>query len=298
MSNLLTNQEPNLIPGELEQWTPQVIRTMNQLGDKVKDLQGDVPSTAFNGVADGNAPEWPIAYIDASLVISGNALESPRPIEYLEGYPCTNGIPLWERLENEPVELFKLFKAYRDMKTQQGIRSIQELSRLGNTSPAVCLCALKLFHWNLRCAGYDLYQSILKQHMKVTLVEELQNEHRKEASELRQTAVKFLKDNRELMSPKNAIDLLKVATELERLSVGLAPNKVEGTTAGFGQPTVNITNNLGTASAGNLSSGKGGPSNGDQLEAIITVLEKVGALNRLEQRGDQTIVDITGEDPQ
>jgi hypothetical protein len=298
MSNLLTNQEPNLIPGELELWTLPVIRTMNQLGDKVKDLQGDVPSTAFNGVADSNTIDWPIAYIDASLVISGNALESPQPIEYLEGYPTCNGIPLWERLENEPVELFKLFKAYRDMKTNQGIRSIQELSRLGNTSAAVCLCALKLFHWNLRCGGYDLYQNILKQHMKVTLVEELQDEHRKEAKELRFVATKYLKENKELMSPKNAIDLLKLATELERLSVGLAPNKVEGTMGMNLQPTVNITNNMGTAGAGNLSSGKGGPANGDQLEAIITVLEKVGALNRIEQRGDTTVIDVTGEQAQ
>lgn len=298
MSNLLQPQNnESTIPGELTLWTPSVIRIMNALGDKVKELQGDVPITSFNGVTDSGAPEWPIAYIDASLVNTNQALESPIPIEYLEGYPTVNGIPLWERLENEPVELFKLFKTYRDMKLNQGLRSIQELSTLGNTSPAVCLCALKLFHWNLRCQGYDLYQALLKQHMKSTLVEELQDEHRKEAKELRQTAVRYLNANRELMSPKNAIDLLKVATELERLSVGLAPNKVDGTTAGNASPTVNIVNNMGSASAGHLT-GRGGAANGDQLEAIITVLEKVGALNRIEQHGDKTVIDVTGGEAQ
>lgn len=295
MNNLLQTVETNNIPGEIELWTPVTIRSMNVLGDKVKELQEDIPITSFNGVTDTGAPEWPIAYIDASLVNCGKAMESPVPIEYLEGYPAVGGIPLWERLENEPIELFKLFKTYRDMKmTNGGLRSIQQLSMLSNTSPAICLCALKMFHWNLRCQGYDLYTNLLKQHMKSTLIDELQDEHRKEAKELRQTAITYLKDHKELMTAKNAIELLKLSTELERLSVGLAPNKVEGATSGA-SPAINIVNNLGNAGATTALT-KGGGANGrdgDQLEQVLTVLEKVGALQRIEQVGNRTIIDAT-----
>lgn len=261
-----------------EEWTPAALASSLELAKRVQNLQADVPTLP----SDSNVA-WPTAYIDPALVAKGEVLSAPVPLSYLEGYPTVDGIPFWERLENEPIEYFKLFKAYRDMKDKQTMRSVPELAKQVGRHANVIMRLGALYHWQLRTKAYDYFRNMEIQMYRIREIERVQNDHAATAKSLRGLAMSYLNDNAELMTPKNAIDLMKLAVELERLSVGMSPNKPDTEVAAQRGPTINITNNtLNTpVDAGPAKSNAG---NSDRVAQILTVLQKSGAMQQTVDR--------------
>jgi len=104
---------------ELLNWDTNKTAIQMKLGEMVQFFQSIVPMS-------GNSPE---AYIDPAPLmpylldtktyddIPPSAIEQAKvKIDTYEGMPTVDGIPIWERLEGEPIPYYKMFKQYRDMK--------------------------------------------------------------------------------------------------------------------------------------------------------------------------------------
>lgn len=104
---------------DLLKWDTSKTSIQLKLGEMVQFFQSIIPMP-------GNSPE---AYIDPAPLmpylldtktyddIPPSAIEQAKvAIDTYEGMPTVDGIPIWERLEGEPIPYYKMFKQYRDMK--------------------------------------------------------------------------------------------------------------------------------------------------------------------------------------
>jgi hypothetical protein len=159
------------------------------------------------------------------------------------------------------------------MKDVKGLRSIQEIARRTNTNPNVIVRIGAMYHWPLRCKAYDSFRNLELQTIRTRDIAKIQNDHKQTAENLRLLAMGYLEENIELLNPKNAIDMMKLAVELERLSVGMSPNKADSEIEANRGPTINVTNqsiNAGGSSASPAAAGGG--SNNDRVGDILSVL--------------------------
>jgi hypothetical protein len=108
--NLGLQQTPSKVSTDLA-WSTTTLAAMKDLAQQVQELQNDIPQSNVSADQDS----WPLAYIDPTLVATGDIMGATIPLTYLEGYPTVDGVPFWERLENESSEYYKVFKEYRDM---------------------------------------------------------------------------------------------------------------------------------------------------------------------------------------
>lgn len=261
---------------QAEDWTPETLAGSLELAKRVQSLQADVPTTSQN--SDQNQTAWPMAYIDPTLVAKGEILSAPVPLSYLEGYPTVDGVPFWERLENESSRYYKLFKEYRDMIHIHPSRSVPRLAKQAQVHPNIIMRLGALYHWQMRCRAYDVYRQMEEQVIKTRQIESTMGRHTEMAKYLGEIAINYIENNHELMSPKNAIEALKLAVELERLSIGLSPNKAEGEVAQQkAMPTIHVTNQtLNVPGPSNDKSKQGGTD--DRVAQILNVLHQSGAM--------------------
>ena len=91
---------------------------IQKLGQFVQYLQVGLPTSNGN----------PLQLLDPSILaesiisaetpddLSDDVLhEAARPIEYIDGFPCVDGVPVWERLDGELVTYYQVFKIYREI---------------------------------------------------------------------------------------------------------------------------------------------------------------------------------------
>lgn len=177
------------------------------------------------------------------------------PISYLEGMPTIYGTPIWEKLDGESVEYYELFKRYRSLLDNKGLRSIHKLAAESGV-PIINLELLRQAHfWQLRVSAFDVYRKKEREYMMDFYRDEVQEKHRLKASELFGICTKYVTDNTQLLTPKSALEWAKLAVELERISVGLQPNKPGMIAEGAPANIVNIQNNLGAAANGTAATG-------------------------------------------
>lgn len=273
-------------------WPASTMDAMLSLAKRVQAMQAEVPASNANADTDS----WPLAYIDPILVARGELLEATIPLSYLEGFPTVDGVPFWERLENESLDYYRLFKTYRDMKETKGVRSLPAAAKLANVNPNVLQRIGAMYHWALRCKTYDAYQLQELEQYRVRKIEKLQNHHYENAEEMMRIAMRQLKNQQELMEPKDAIKLAQTAAELARLSLGLNPKKpeseVQAMNAAGTQPLIQINN-----TGGGGDSGRGESAN-ERVSSILTVLAQSGALQQELERLERKNVTIDADSGQ
>lgn len=155
------------------------------------------------------------------------------PLSYAEGFPTLGGgTPLWTKLDFEPMLAFKYFEVYlRQVKC--GARQLFLLQKEVQENPAVhhsqkvSTSQLQnwfiLYHWNARAKAFDLFNEALQKRLQNQRAWDTQDFHFLTAQRLTQRALSFLDSQEavETLTSKAAIDLLKLATQLQRVSAGL-----------------------------------------------------------------------------
>lgn len=256
----------------LSKWTPTEIANTRKLGERTSLLQRDVPTRAED--------DLPLAYVDATILVSLLSTDDPTealvPLSYLEGYPTVHGkgTPFWDRLDNENPKCYELFKSYRDMKYTRGTRSIAEVAALANLAPSLVQSISMVNHWSLRVRAYDLYQDQLLEARRRSEIKRMENKHAAKAEEIFDLCTQLLEQNKDALTPKDALGWIRVAIELHRLSLGLHPNRPEGNLeelGGFRPVTINQSFNL---------SDQIRSAEADQRTAyeILSILKQAGAL--------------------
>lgn len=197
------------------------------------------------------------------------------PIDYVDNCPVIDGIPIWEKLPGETLEAFDLFNKYILMKQLDSPqRSVYKLS-LSTKEEIPRLEALRLmYHWGLRAQAYDDYVI----GNRVALMEmrrmDIEDRHAKAGRDLVNLSLEYISGHKEMLTPKVAIQLLDLATKLERQSVGLSG----GRDAADSRINVNVANTIGTPAAvventtvtGDISQDR------ERLMKVLNIMNTVG----------------------
>lgn len=235
------------------------------------------------------------------LGISSKALESLEdeidaayvPLDYSEGFPSLAGIPLWVQLPYEAPDAYLNFEAYlRQPADQGGIRQLFTLKTPSNASIASLQEQAALYYWNFRAKAYDTFNIIFRRKERERLAMEVENEHLLVANRLMDICSLYLDANKEelveTLSPKNFIELLKTATSLQRISVGLpangpSPSTKENPTNGEGTSLEVILRSLAQSNAAPKTDAVNSQQNksnaNDQLNAMRSLLHNPDVLN-------------------
>ena len=228
-------------------WNREHSRSMRALGDWVTALQAtlprvsaSIPETDASNPSGSNTVSLPSSYVCPDSVASlglltddlfDSFLESPPDgaiirLDYSEGFPTVQGLPFWERLDGEPLPYYKIFKVYRDMElTTEGKRSFQKAAQRARIPVRVVEILSKVYHWRSRVKAFDLYRAIEQQQIRNTMIRDMETTHGKAAKTIFERCNSFLEDNAELLDPKTALAWLETAVKLQRLSLGLHPDK-------------------------------------------------------------------------
>lgn len=207
-------------------WTAEMVSIMRDLAKKVSSLQASLPVSSEG---------LPHAYINASTVLERGILQdelskeaidaSVVQINFLEGFPTVDGLPLWERLEGEVIEYYDLYKCYRNMKDGKGTRSLASVAEFGHVPISHIHILAQVYHWSIRVKAYDTYRQVEFEAERQRFIKMMESKHRNAAEKLFDDCIGYMKDNIKALTPKDAIKWLEMAVKLERLSLGLDPDK-------------------------------------------------------------------------
>lgn len=166
------------------------------------------------------------------------------PLDYHDGFPTLpDGRPFWSRLKWEPDIAFALFQTYLSI-GQEGTRTLFAVHRSakeqGIQHPwsssdqphlGIQLCA-DMYCWQDRARAFDLFELVeLRKSIQRRAIDTT-DRHYKVAKKLFDSAFEHLEKIKtgegEALTNREAIELLKVASSLERISVGLPAAGVPG----------------------------------------------------------------------
>lgn len=220
------------------------------------------------------------------------------PIIIQEGIPTVNALPIWERLEGEPIEAYELFKKYRMLKELKKTRTMFNLSLLTNIPVSKLETLRHLFNWNYRVHAFDEYISSERQLMLEQYRVDIEGKHLNIANKLAKTAFDYLQENESMITPKVALQMLDWAVKLERITTGLNPDG-RGTINGSERIQLNVQNNIANNSDHNLSSATTDPKteveqneeDKDRLATMVKILSEIGVLSPDDENIDN-VVDV------
>lgn len=207
------------------------------------------------------------------------------PINYLEGLPTIEGIPIWEHMEGEPIEFYQLFKRYRNMRTSTTSRAVYKLAlEVGSEAKHVELIR-QAYHWQIRVGAYDYYVEQERNEQLELRRAEIEHKHAKTAEQLYKISSQYLLDHEDLLTPKVAMQMLDVAVKLERASLGMAAVESRGGS----RQVLNIQNTVNSANTpvdsgggeGTLISGKL-EDDKTRLTQVLNVMNKLGLMAEAE----------------
>lgn len=164
------------------------------------------------------------AYVLAHL--SGRVLAAAWvPFSYEEGFPCLpDGRPVWGQLEFEPVSAFQAFSAYQ-AQGREGVRQLSELTDQAGISQN--LAGLRecfaLYSWDVRVKAYDLFWMAERRRLREIRAMEVDDSHYLASIQMMEKAKTYIEGAEfdALMTPKTAIDLVTLASKMQRIAVGL-----------------------------------------------------------------------------
>lgn len=155
-------------------------------------------------------------------------------IDYAEGYPTLDGLPIWQHLSFEPADAFVCFEAYlKQAKTgaRQMFRVLDdEMIRAYPVQPSLSLIEeyYHTYYWAARARAYDLFYAAARRKEREMRAFETEDEHYRQASKILAVCDAYMDANAEelieTMTPKAFIDLFKSAVQVQRISTGLQAN--------------------------------------------------------------------------
>lgn len=154
------------------------------------------------------------------------------PLSYHEGFPTLpSGTPYWNQLDHEPIEAYHLLDLYLKLPSLgEGARSLsflpsvieqhlqrhvglKELQELFNT-----------YYWYYRAKSYDLFREAARRKQMELRALEVGDTHYLMAARMMEKLKLYLDNDEDfwdLLTPKVAIDMLKMLMQVQRVSAGL-----------------------------------------------------------------------------
>jgi hypothetical protein len=256
-----------------------IVGIQSKLADFVYQLQ-----SAFELSPSG----IPYQYIDPTVIaecvpyfedpndISEEKLKSAIiPIDYEDGVPIANGVPLWERLDGERIEYYNIYKQYRDMKyaLTTKTRSLAALAEECNVSGKHLAILARIYHWMIRVKCYDDQKAKELALKKQAVAEELENKHAKYSNQMLENSIKWLAEHPASMTAKVAVQMVELGMKYGRISVGLQGDK-PGTTAVAHQTNIAIQQSTTQNNADQMVNVTGGSTNQSQGRSQISSVER------------------------
>ncbi len=164
------------------------------------------------------------------------------PLSYVEGFPAQpDGRPFWHKFDFELQDAHEAFQAYL-AQGNAGARQLfllpetLEASGMNGTTPNTAELQefFHLYYWDFRARAFDLFRVAEARKIRENRAFSTENGQYLLASRLQDMIETYMlpdpndpnseSDFLELMTPKAAIDLLKLVTQLQRINVGLPAN--------------------------------------------------------------------------
>lgn len=167
-------------------------------------------------------------------------------LSYDEGFPTfVDGSTFWSQLEFESPKAHSVFQRYLQMhqgtegdeddaeepgESASGVRSINDLagSLHGDTELLGAISEYTsyyhLYYWGLRAKAYDIFRIAAHRKKQEIRALETEDSHFITSKRLMHKLMKYMDDEEnfwDMMTPKIGIDMLKMLTQLQRISSGL-----------------------------------------------------------------------------
>lgn len=301
----MTNTSKALADSDLLQWTPAKYKIMRNLAQLVQFFQTEYSGGMGTSAKSLILPSTIMPYCESANTddVPDDVIATAQaPIVYYDDVPCISGVPVYERLEGEPIPYYKVFQVYRDMKTTNSRRSLAKVHEITGLDMGILNLLNRTYHWQYRVVPFDeqlAHERAWKRQKAAEQVDGLLSTQGKNMLEL---AFSYLENHEEQLDPKTAIELIKIITPITRVATGLPKEAPEeagfGRTSGGGGGTVvNVNTNQQVASGPQgvhgMSASEVEKKTEQQAEdpmhlaSILNVLNQSGAFERqiLEEQG-------------
>jgi len=294
---------------DIPELTDDKIRVLDNLGRIVKDLQKKLEGQRSNTNLE--------FYVDAQVILDyltdlTKAGDDPNelpdkvinqamvPIDWLDGVPIVDGLPVWERLDCEPLGFYHLFKIYRNQKmvgiekvgtektgteknnedSSETVRYARSFENLKEATrlPIKGLYAISwVYHWQMRAQFYDRFKEDLLEKERNRLITLMENKHRDAADKIFEKCMKYLTDldksKLEKVNPKQMLDWLEFAVKMDRLALGIPADKPLTK-----DDKAKIEQTVKIGKMENKTLNISGADGGKYLQELVNILEEAKAL--------------------
>ncbi len=208
------------------------------------------------------------------------------PLVYDEGFPTfENGDPFWTCLHYEPMEAYAAFVKYLAMSSggkmqvvldddledtsdpenirgASGVRSISQLANELERDDTQVIAVqeqlqvwAQLYYWDWRAKAYDLFRVVQHRTQQEIRAIETQDSHYLISRRLIAKALEFMDDDEDFkdqLTPKMALDMLRLGMTGERLAAGMSATGGSGD----GTPAVHTSVSMSLRQVANDSKGE------------------------------------------
>lgn len=147
-------------------------------------------------------------------------------LSYDEGYPTYNDKIFWYQLPHEPFDAFQLFQRYLDQAEDLGLRQLEALAQANSISLQKIRQWRTEYYWAERSRAYDLFNIAAERKRREVRARKAENAHFQLADRLLEP-LKAKFDDPEFfntLTPKEAVEVLRLLINIQRVSLGLAQN--------------------------------------------------------------------------
>lgn len=275
------------IQGVEDQWegTKGTLQFNRNWGDIVAKAQAQLHNN-LNG---------PVAYmIDPTVILNAmiyheiDSYEKLTPeiiasgkmeITPIDDIPCISGTPVWDRQRGEDIVLYRAFCKYLEMPGRNLLTVAQQLG----VKPRTVEIISRIWSWKFRAKLYDMNEARMIEMSRGRLIVQMQNSHQKTARSLFKKCTDYLEQRIDELDPKDVINLMDKAVKLERLSLGLSPDKVSENEAGA-PISINVNNNSNNTPSETMNEEitiENRNNKSEELSRILTVLQSVGGVQHI-----------------
>ena len=219
--------------------------------------------------------------------------EAAYAIDTTLGYPCIEGVPIWERLPNEKSEYHQYLTTYINLKEVFGTRTLMELAKQVGILPKYLSIIAKMYHWTIRAKAFDMWRDIESDMLKEQQRKRMEKSHHNASEKLLNMALTYLESHPNQLNPKIAVQMIDLAVKVGRQTAGLST----GGGRGSSETNININqanNNIpGVAQGNTIEEKMKDTSKGfGYAESILHVLNASGAL----QPPPEEIIDVEAKE--
>lgn len=294
---------------EIASWNVTQCKLYRNLAILVQFFQMELAQTDGHSIQALVDPLQLMQYSAASAdpdTVPESALKTVlMPITYYDGCPTVEGVPVWERLSGETIPYYEAFKVYRDMRKVSPSRSLARTAEQLQVPLKNLVNLAKIWHWQIRVVPYDVQCLTDRRILREQQAAQVDSHLAEKTRNMFDLAVEYLDEHSEQLTPKTAMELLKIVAPLMRISAGLpASSPLEelrtGNTSGV---SVNIatgdttkTGVHGMSASEVVEKTKQQAEDPTHLASILNVLIQSGALESTILKDNTVDVDFVDVD--